>query len=287
MNNYHTHTRHCRHALGSEEEMIQAAIKSGFEEIGVSDHVPLPFFRWHLVKALPHTMTDFHSLLSWGKAFIKNGPGIRMPYREKKVYLNQLQILQLKYGNQIQIYKGFECEYFEDYLPYYQKLLANQEVDYLILGHHFHQYSISRNYYGRSFISLKDLRVYIDEAIEAMRTGLFTYFAHPDLFFVGLHQWDAVVEKEVRRLIEAAKNYDMILEVNGGGLSRKMIEINGEKMFPYPNPFFWDIVAEIGCRTIIGLDAHSPQELDSMMYNRLMIFCQEHHLMPLVSLDIN
>ena len=38
--NYHTHTKRCHHAFGSDEEYILAAIKGGYKVLGFSDHSP-------------------------------------------------------------------------------------------------------------------------------------------------------------------------------------------------------------------------------------------------------
>ena len=39
-NNYHTHTYRCGHALGTDEEFVQAAIRAGIKTLGFSDHAP-------------------------------------------------------------------------------------------------------------------------------------------------------------------------------------------------------------------------------------------------------
>jgi histidinol-phosphatase (PHP family) len=39
---YHTHTRLCKHALGGVEDYVRRALRLGFDEIGCSDHAPLP-----------------------------------------------------------------------------------------------------------------------------------------------------------------------------------------------------------------------------------------------------
>ncbi len=37
MKNYHTHTKRCGHAKGTDEEYVIAAIEGGFDELGFSD----------------------------------------------------------------------------------------------------------------------------------------------------------------------------------------------------------------------------------------------------------
>ena len=278
MNNYHTHTFRCGHAVGSERAYVEQAIKEGYEAIGFSEHVPLPYFRWHLIKAIPFAFKSTRSILSLGKAFLLNGPGMRMTYSQKELYLNEIEKLQREYGNRIKIYKGFECEYLEKYLPYYRKMLENKEVDYLILGHHYHRYAISAQYYGRKHLEKSDVTNYVNEGILAMKTGLFKYFAHPDLFFAGYHHWDKFVESEVSRLLTVAKQCQVVLEVNAGGLRRKKINFDGAMEYPYPRLQFWNIVREMECEVIIGLDAHNPKQLSHDEFYKLEGFCQKMNL---------
>ena len=40
--NYHTHTFLCEHATGTIDDYIASAIDTGIEELGFSDHSPLP-----------------------------------------------------------------------------------------------------------------------------------------------------------------------------------------------------------------------------------------------------
>ncbi len=284
MNNYHTHTFRCSHANGDERAMVEAAIQEGYQQLGFSEHVPLPCFRWHLIKALPFSITGVWSTLSWCKAFLLNGPGMRMPYKEKKVHLNTLSQLQEEYQDKIQIYKGFECEYLEEYLPYYRRMLESKEVDYLIFGHHFHKYAVGRFYYGKYVVQFEEIQKYVAEAKKGLSTGLFTYFAHPDLFMNGYHAWNDDVEKLVEELCMCAKENDIPLELNAGGIKRKQIEINGQMCYPYPNYYFWEVASRIGCKAIIGMDAHDPQHLNKEEYELLKEFANELDLQLITTL---
>lgn len=86
--------------------------------------------------------------------------------------------------------------------------------------------------------------------MEAMQSGLFTYFAHPDLIhFEGDKQFYI---QHIRRICREAKSCGIPLEINLLGLS------GGRH---YPNPRFWEVAAEEGCTAILGRDAHNPQAL--------------------------
>lgn len=89
--NYHTHTKRCGHATGEDEDYIQFAIENGYEELGFSDHIS-------------HTN-----------------------FQQNEEYIQKITALKEKYKDQIKILLGFECEYVESMLPYYQKLLEEKK----------------------------------------------------------------------------------------------------------------------------------------------------------------
>ena len=86
-NNYHTHTYRCRHASGTERQYVMNAIKSGFSELGFSDHCPWPFD------------DDFESTC-------------RMHPDEFPGYVKAVRKLGEKFADDIKIYCGLECEYY-------------------------------------------------------------------------------------------------------------------------------------------------------------------------------
>ena len=97
-NNYHTHTTRCMHAIGQDEEYVQAAIKAGIKKLGFSDHTP-----WHYDSSFKATM--------------------RMDENQLDGYIESILSLKEKYKDQISILVGLECEYFEKYIRYRIKYL--------------------------------------------------------------------------------------------------------------------------------------------------------------------
>ena len=275
--NFHTHTYRCGHANGSEEDMICAAMKMGIEELGLSEHVPLPHYRQHLFKSLVAIRSP-RSFLSLIYAFIKNGPSMRMPYKDLDQYLEAINDCQKKYQSQIKLYKGFEAEGLEEYFDYYQSLLYEHKVDYLILGHHFHKHCIHSDYYGKDHMKKKDIYQYCNDVEKALETGLFSYLAHPDLFLIGYQEFDLDARTVSQRICEKAKALNIPLEVNAGGIRRGLRNVNGEKIYAYPNTHFWKIVGEVGNDVILGFDAHDPSDFNEGMYRQMMEFCKEHNL---------
>ena len=278
MNNYHTHTYRCGHAVGSEEDMVLSAIKLGIKELEFSEHVPLPHYRRFLLKSLIHSLTDLHSILSCIKSIVLNGPGMRMPYQTRFEHEKIVKDLKSKYAHQIKIYQGYECEYFKEYIPYYKKLLDNHEVDYLILGNHFDKYPIHKYYYGKNNLSDKMLQDYRDDVINAIHTGLFSYIAHPDLFLLGRKSFDNLCKEITYDICKEAKKYNIPLEINAGGIRKGLTKMDGKDVYPYTNDYFYQIASKIGNDIIFGIDAHHPDHFHLDIIKQLYAFAQKNNL---------
>jgi len=224
--NYHTHTFRCHHANGTEEEYVERAIEGGLKILGFSDHAPFAF-------------PDGHQ------------SGYRVRTEEAEDYIQTINALKEKYKDIIEIFVGFEMEYypayFDDMLSYIKKLGA----EYLILGQHFivDEYPVSR-YSMSPNNTLADLKDYVDCVIEGMKSGAFSYVAHPDIV-----RYDSQTEdyyNQMKRLCIEAKKLDIPLEINFLGISDKRI---------YPNPQFFRIAGEVGNKVIFGSDAHNAKSV--------------------------
>ncbi len=223
--NYHTHTPRCKHAIGREEEYVRCAMDAGFQILGFADHTPYPF----------------------PAGFVS---GFRMGLHELEDYCLTVRKLRQQYAGQIQILLGVEAEYYPKFFPDLMDILRDNGVQYMILGQHMIGNEIDEPYCGIPDGDAKKLERYCDQSIEAMHTGLFTYFAHPDLFhFVGDKK---VYQAQMRRICQAANSCRLPLELN-------LLGLHGNRH--YPNPHFWEVVAEENCRVIMGMDAHQPKFL--------------------------
>jgi len=227
--NYHTHTYRCGHAEGDEREYVEQALAAGLQILGFSDHTPQDYF-------------DFGP---------RNRP-IRMMPEELPGYADSIRALAEEYRGRLAIHLGVEAEYYPKYFPRLLDMLRDNGVEYMILGQHFLGNEIDEPYSGHETEDAAVLARYVDQTAEALDTGLFTYFAHPDLIhFTGD---GAIYEREIRRLCRAAAARGTILEFNLLGL---------RECRHYPSERFWRIAAEEGCRTILGFDAHAPEQLSS------------------------
>lgn len=224
--NYHTHTYLCKHAEGEPLQYVENAIKSGFKILGFSDHVPCPYDKEGYVSC------------------------IRMDVEQTAQYVSMISALRDEYSDRIKIYIGYEAEYYPKLFEPMLDNLRKNGCDYLILGQHF-----LHNEYDSVGASMRSddpahLTTYVDQVITGMSTGKFTYLAHPDV--TGYRADEAFFIKEMTRLCEAAKEYDMPLEIN-------LLGILQGRWYPYD--VFWRLAKKVGNDVIIGCDAHFPELL--------------------------
>lgn len=231
--NYHTHTRRCGHAEGSEREYIEEAIKAGIRILGFSDHSPYPFPDGYY--------SDF-----------------RMPLCQAEEYFASILHLREEYHDRIELHVGVEVEYYAPWHDTFMRYIDRFPCEYLILGQHFIGNETDRHYASAPQDSETALRQYVDQILEGLSTGSFFYLAHPDLI-----RWEGTKKEYVRqmqRLCSGAKEFNTPLEINLLGLSE------GRN---YPCELFWKIAGETGNQVILGCDAHKPEGLAQMKTVRL------------------
>lgn len=228
--NYHTHTMRCKHAYGTDEEYVLEAIKHGYKVLAFTDHSPWP-------------LHPFESA------------SIRMDISELAEYVDSIQSLKKKYEDKIEIKLGLEAEYFEDRIDWLKRMKELFEMDLLIFGNHFHKTIAYGTYYAFYNNTQQVLDHYRNDSLAGLKTGLFSIFAHPDIFARSIRVWDDKAEDMSREIINCAKNQGVLLEFNLGGMRSHA---------GYPYLPFWKIVAQEKAPTIIGIDAHAPKDLSDV-----------------------
>ena len=222
---YHTHTARCHHATGEDEEYVKAAIDAGIKVLGFSDHAPMPY---------PGGYVSYY----------------KMTPDELYDYCASLLHLRDKYKNKIKILIGLETEYYPDLWDASLDLWRDYPIDYLILGQHFiHEEGADASI--RPTADKEKVKIYVNNVIAGMNTGLITYVAHPDLInYVG--DDGEFYISEMHRLIKESIRLGMPLEYNLLGMA------GGRN---YPNDIFWREVARLGAAAVIGCDSHSPDRV--------------------------
>ncbi len=228
--NYHTHTKRCNHASGSDEAYILSAIKAGFDCIGMSDHIPFEGYK---------NQCD------------------RMDDTELNEYIESMYLLKEKYKDQIDIKVGFEIEFFDEMVEYYQEVI--KRVDYLIIGQHYKK-MIDHDYSFQA--SDDDLEYYVSAIEKAVSLNLVKCIAHPDYFMLGRSNFSAKCAEVAVRLANLSLKYDIPLEINLNGIRYGKREYETGMFCCYPFYDFWKIISEKGCKVIYGYDAHTPECLE-------------------------
>lgn len=226
--NYHAHTPRCSHATGTPEEYVLRALEGKMTHIGFSDHCPLQF--------------DDGYQTYW-----------KVPVEEGGDYCNEIAALRDKYRDKIDIKIGFEMEYYPALFPKTFKKVIGYGAEYLILGQHFISPDMEHPGYVHTVVgtnSLERLIGYTDVVCSAIKTGVFTYVAHPDIFnFTGESK---LYQRYMRKICEASLEYNTPLEINLLGIRQKR---------NYPNEEFWHLAAEVGAPVVFGADAHTAPDV--------------------------
>lgn len=223
--NYHTHTKRCNHAVGTEREYVESAIQKGMTVLGFSDHAPYLF---------PNA--DYYSFF-------------RMQTDELFAYADAVRSLQKQYERDIRILLGFELEYYPEFHKNEMEFLQKVSPDYLILGQHLLNNELDQVISTRLSTD-EQLAAYVSQVLEGLQTGDFLYLAHPDLPGYGFSE--QAVRREYRRLCEGAKALNIPLEINLLGMRSHR---------QYPDKRFFEIAADVGNTVIIGSDAHEPENV--------------------------
>ena len=252
-NNYHTHMKYCNHAIGESKDYIDYAIKLNFNEIGMSDHGPIPLNSMNEEK--------------WYALYCNEN--MNMDTFEK--YVSELDELKIINKDKIKIYKALETEYLDNHEDFYKYLRS--KLDYMVLGMHFFNYNddILDTYRDVNYLNVDG---YYNAVEKAIKSGLFNYLAHPDLYLFdyksknGINEFDSKAKEICLKLINLCVKYDIYFEINANGLKFAK-DINDRSKWRYPNIEFFKCVKEYmdnnsgKLKLIIGADAHKPIDLNS------------------------
>lgn len=234
MKNFHTHTYLCKHAIGVPTDYAKVACSNNFTALGFSDHCPYPDNTWI---------------------------GMHMELDQQELYKNMVQ--EAKDNSNIPIYFGYECEWHKSFYSWYNdKLIYENKAEYLIFGPHWVKLG-SEYVYVSDFTEKSTFIKYVDLTIEGMNSGLYAYIAHPDLFLESTTNITPFYLDLCKKIIQAAIDIKMPLEINGNGCTKTQITRNGKLEYRYPVKKFWLLAKEMGADIIIASDAHDPTLLVS------------------------
>lgn len=226
---YHMHTPLCRHAEGKPEEYVRRAVDCGIDEIGFSDHMPMP--EWY-------------------------DPKYRMTMGEFPKYLEMVDEVRGRFDIPVRL--GLEGDFFPGTEGFVRDVLSGADFDYVIGSIHYlgdwpidHADYVSR-FDGRD---LRDLyREYFEAVKGAARSGLFDIVGHPDVIKKFGHRPEAPIDDILEDALTAVRDAGMALDVNTSGLRYPCREI-------YPSRRMLEIAHRLGVPVTLGSDAHRPERV--------------------------
>jgi histidinol-phosphatase (PHP family) len=250
---YHSHTNF---SDGSDtlEDMLQQAVKLGWKEIGISDHLIVhknmkqsPVYPYLLQNKASYIYRSSFSKCK--EEFMKRSESFRQTARRYP----------------IKVYLGYEVDYFtyDGWEEEFRDFIKDIDHDYLITGNHFFQTQDQLLLDTASYDQIIDndsaqivqqfLRVHYETIAKAVRSGLFVFLAHLD-FARRLKQHALYpMWKERFEVVRALKETGMACELSTKGL-RKIGDFYPER------PLLEEMIKQ-NVPIVISDDAHKTSEL--------------------------
>lgn len=232
---YHTHTFRCGHAVGSMRDYVEAAMRAGVTDVGLTDHLWLYF--------VPPAERD---------------PRWAMTEEQFDTHYAEMLTVREEYRGRIDVRVSVEADFVAGHEEELQAVLGRYEFDYVLGSVHFmdgwliddpdqaHRYREERvaEIYRRYFANIR----------RALRLGCFDVLAHFDLpkkfGFLPEEDLTAVVAET----LDLAKEKNVAIEVSTGGLRKPIGEI-------YPAPAILHEMRKRDIPIVLSSDAHAPEEI--------------------------
>ena len=231
---FHTHTERCGHAVGRVRDYLAAAHRAGIRAIGISDHAPEP--------------TDSHSS--------------RMPFAHLPEYMDEVRSAAREFPD-MEVLLGAEIERFSGFgLEDIRRIYVREHAFDYRLGS-VHPFLAPCESVDSEEGVLAIVQRMVRENIEMIESGMFVCMAHPDMFGCISDVWRPEYSVLTRRLMTAALECGVFLEFNAYGLRKPKKSTSAGFRWQYPQLPFWAIAAEMNVPTVIGMDAHTPEDTAS------------------------
>jgi histidinol-phosphatase (PHP family) len=236
---YHTHTNFSD-GSNSLDEMLEQAVKLGWEEIGISNH-----FQAHknIDKYIQHHIYQNYQKTSFKE---KRWPLLR--------HIEEIRKAAKKHP--IKILAGLEVDYFsyDGWEDEFREFIKEIDVDYLILGSHF---CFGENDLLIDFSEAskpEHISSHFKNMQKGIESGLFDFVAHIDYVekFTGFSTED--FQPEVLGVLDALVKTGTKTELNSKGFTTRNHK---------PNPSGW-ILQELKSRKVpivVSCDAHNVDML--------------------------
>lgn len=237
---HHVHTEFCHHAVGTMEEYVLSAIRTGLKKIYFLEHMETG-----IDAAGPSWLTD----------------------DEFESYFAEGHRLQKKYADKIEIGLGTEVGFNPEAIEETLHRLKRHDWDWIGLSYHYHRVEPEEFHYN--LVSSRDSRVttlsrekaagilndyytILSQAIESLPCDMMCHLDaalryHPEIREVPL-PW-----KQIDNLLNKIKEKDITVEINTSGFLQR-----GEA---FPQREILQAADKKGIRLVASSDAHRPSNV--------------------------
>ncbi|MHB1324401.1 MAG: histidinol-phosphatase HisJ family protein [Coriobacteriia bacterium] len=234
----HVHTWRCRHADGTPDQYVAAAVERGVSVLAFTEHLPLPAA---LVQRVP------------------GAAGYAMPAEEFAEHVAEVaRAAALGRELGVEVLLGAEIDAVPQARDHAAVLVAQHPFD-LVSGsvHLIDDWAFDDPAHRARYAQWRTAELwerYFHDLAEAARSGLADVMAHPDL----IKKFCGAPENSVTHLFESAAEAfaeaGVAVEVNTAGLRKPCREI-------YPSLELLSAMRRRGVPATIGSDAHCPGDV--------------------------
>ena len=169
--------------------------------------------------------------------------------------------LKERFKDSIRIYSGFEVEYIPDFIDEIEQM--HRETDILVLGQHvIVKNGKPEDIHRPAERSVDDYLNYANLIERALETGMFSIFAHPDLFMVMSKSFGEKEEMTADLVLRSVEKHDIPIEINLRQISKPIGGEHSKESLAYPCPEFWKMATAYNVKVVYGLDVHRVYQLD-------------------------
>ncbi len=243
---YHTHTALCKHAEGEAGEYVARALRLGLDEIGCSEHIPMP-----------HGIDTAHRM------------SLEQYY---SIYAPNIEELRERYRGQIRVRKGIEADFFAGTEEWAGTFIKENDFDYVIGSVHFlGEWGFDSAVFVHEY-AVRDIDAtyiqYFETVRKSARSGLFDIVGHCDLIKKFGHRPTRNLDDVMRETMKVIKENDLCVEINTSGLRKPVKEM-------YPSESILNMIKELRIPLTLGSDAHSPGDVGKD-FERAIAFIEEY-----------
>lgn len=221
----------CGHANGTIDEMVEAAVELGLNEIGIADHMPLFYFL---------------------------DPQLAMAPEEVPLYVERVLEVKESFTDRIVVRLGIEADYDPATMEERVRELEKYPWDYVIGSVHILNgwvFDDPRALDGYEGLDIDQFYIdYLATVEDMVDTGIYDIVGHVDLAKKFDFRPTIDLSPYYRKILEKMAARGTCYEVNSAGLRWPAKEM-------YPAPQFIETAASMRVPVTLGSDAHTPADV--------------------------